>query len=64
MSERHVAAILQEGGFSESQIEALTSVFAVLHHSHQIDEINGLVDQLDEIGEAVDLGPSEPDDEE
>lgn len=41
---------LEEAGFSDAQIQALTEVFATRGHSHAIDDIIGLEEQLEEIG--------------
>lgn len=51
MSEERICETLEHAGFSESQIEALMAVFAVHPHTHSIDEIIGLEEQLEEIGE-------------
>lgn len=41
---------LEEAGFSDTQIQALTHVFALAGHSHEIDDIIGLEEQLEEFG--------------
>ena len=41
--------ILENGGFSSDQIHALLQVFAVHPHTHDIDEVIGLEDQLAEL---------------
>lgn len=38
--------ILEDAGFTEEQIAALERVFAQRGHSHEIDDINGLEDEL------------------
>lgn len=63
MSERKAAETLEEAGFSEAQVEALLAVFAIHPHTHSIDEIIGLEEQLDEIGEECEE-ISGPDDDE
>jgi hypothetical protein len=40
---------LEQAGFTDDQIDALTQVFAARHHSHEIDEIVGLEDELSEL---------------
>lgn len=61
MSERH-AHTLEEAGFSEAQVDALLAVFTVHHHSHSIDEVIGLEEHLEELGE--DCEDDGPDDDE
>lgn len=61
MSEERISETLEQAGFSEAQTEALMAVFAVHPHTHSIDEIIGLEEQLEEIGEEED---EESDDEE
>ena len=60
LSEERVCDILEQAGFSEGQVEALTQEFAIHPHTHSIDEIIGLEEQLEEIGEE----DEESDDEE
>ena len=62
-AERHIIDSLEEAGFSEAQVEALIAAFTVNHHSHTIDEVLGLQEELEEIG-GEEEDDSESDDEE
>lgn len=61
LSDRQISESLEEAGFSESQVEALLGAFTVHHHSHSIDEVIGLEEQLDEIGDECEPEESEDD---
>lgn len=61
MTERHITESLEEAGFSEAQIEALLHVFAIHPHTHNIDEIIGLEEHLEELGEDCDSDEPEED---
>lgn len=50
-------AALSDAGFSNDQIEALFEVFASRHHMHEIDDIEGLEEEL------IDLQPEDADEE-
>lgn len=63
MSEERACETLEHAGFSESQIEALTAVFAIHPHTHSIHEIIGLEEQLEEIAEEEEDEPDSDDDE-
>ena len=41
---------LYESGFSESQVEVLLEIFALKGHSHEIEDITGLDEELESLG--------------
>lgn len=45
---------LSEAGFSDEQIEALLTHFARRPHTHDIEEITGLPQELDELADDID----------
>ena len=61
LSDRQVTETLEEAGFTESQVEALLAAFTVHHHSHSIDEVIGLEEQLDEMTDECEPEESEDD---
>lgn len=50
---------LEQAGFSDEQIEALMDAFTVHHHHHDMDEVDGLEEELSELG----LGEDSDDDD-
>ena len=42
-----------ESCFSEEQIECLMAVFTMHHHSHSIEEVIGLEEELDDLEEDI-----------
>lgn len=61
MSEERICEILEQAGFSEGQVEALTQVFALSPHDHTIDQIIGLQEELEQIAEEEDDEESDDD---
>ena len=57
MSERQITETLEDAGFTEAQVHALLEAFTLHHHTHSIDEVLGLEEQLEEIDDEC-----EPDD--
>jgi hypothetical protein len=43
--------LLMDVGFTEAQAEALETLFAKYPHHHGMDEVDGLEEVLDELGE-------------
>ena len=54
---------LEAAGFSEDQAEALLRLFTVHHHTHSIDEVIGLEDQLSELEDEADEDDADDEDD-
>ena len=42
-----IGDVLRDSGFSKSQVESLLDVFALKGHSHEIEDITGLDEELE-----------------
>ena len=63
MNQRNFVNLATGAGFTEDQAEFMHNYMAQVHHHHDIDEVDGLEDALDDMGSDENEGCVDDDDE-